>query len=49
MADGTVDVVAVQVGDDVIVFADTAGEAGADEAVVLVGNTLTGVGFGDIG
>jgi Ca2+-binding RTX toxin-like protein len=49
MADGTVDVVAVQVGDDVIVFADTAGEAGADAAVVLAGNTLTGVGFGDIG
>jgi Ca2+-binding RTX toxin-like protein len=49
MADGTVDVVAVQVGDDVIVFADTSGDAGADEAVVLVGNTLTGVGFGDIG
>jgi len=49
MADGSVDVVAVQVGDDVIVFADNAGEAGADEAVVLVGSTLTGVGFGDIG
>lgn len=49
MADGTVDYVAVQVGDDVIVFGDTAGEAGADQAVVLVGRTLTDVGFGDIG
>lgn len=49
MADGAVDVVAVQVGDDVIVFADNAGEAGADAAVVLTGRTLTDVGFGDIG
>ncbi len=49
MADGTVDFVAVQVGGDVIVFADTDGVAGSDTAVVLVGKTLDGVGFGDIG
>lgn len=49
MADGTVDFVAIQVGEDVIVFADTDGVAGSDTAVVLVGKTLDGVGFGDIG
>lgn len=49
MADGTVDFVAIQVGSDVIVFADTDGVAGSDTAVVLVGKTLDGVGFGDIG
>ena len=49
MADGTVDFVAVQVGPDVIVFGDADAEAGADQAVVLAGRTLTDVGFGDIG
>lgn len=49
MADGTIDVFAAQVGEDVIVFADTDGEAGVDDAVLLVGKTLTDVGFGDIG
>lgn len=41
--------VAVQVGDDVIVFATEEGEAEVDSAVILVGRTLTDVGFGDIG
>lgn len=49
MADGTVDFVAVRLGEDVIVFADTDDEAGIDAAVLLVGKTLTDVGFGDIG
>jgi hypothetical protein len=49
MADGSIDFVAVQVGENVIVFADTDATAGSDEAVVLVGRTLDGVGFGDIG
>jgi Ca2+-binding RTX toxin-like protein len=49
MADGTVHFVAVQVGEDVIVFGDADAELGADQAVVLAGRTLTDVGFGDIG
>jgi Ca2+-binding RTX toxin-like protein len=49
IGDGSVDVVAVQVGADVFVFADTDGEVGADQAVVLVGRSLTDVSFGDIG
>lgn len=49
IGDGSVDVVAVQVGDDVIVFADADGEVGADQAVILVGRTLADVSFGDIG
>jgi len=50
IGDGTtVDFVAVQVGADVIVFADTDAEAGADQAIVLVGRTLADVSFGDIG
>ena len=49
MADGTIDFFAAQVGENVIVFADTDEVAGSDEAVVLVGKTLDGVGFGDIG
>jgi Ca2+-binding RTX toxin-like protein len=49
IGDGSVDVVAVQVGADVIVFADTDGEVGADQAVVLVGRSLADVSFADIG
>lgn len=49
IGDGSVDVVAIQVGGDVIVFADVDGVVGADQAVVLVGQTLAGVSFGDIG
>jgi Ca2+-binding RTX toxin-like protein len=49
IGDGSVDVVAVQVGADVIVFADTDAEVGADQAVVLVGRTLADVSSGDIG
>ena len=42
--------VAVQVGADVLVFADTNGEPGnIEDVVVLVGRTLTDVSFGDIG
>jgi hypothetical protein len=50
IGDGSVvDVVAVQVGADVIVFADTDAEVGADQAVVLVGRTLADISSGDIG
>lgn len=49
MADGSVKVVAVQVGDKVVVFADTDDQAGVDQAIVLVGRSLGDVGFGDIG
>jgi Ca2+-binding RTX toxin-like protein len=49
MADGSVKFVAVQVGGDVIVFGETDGLAGADEAIVLVGRTLTDVSHGDVG
>lgn len=45
----TVDFVAVQVGGDVVVFADTDAEVGADQAIILVGRTLADVSFGDIG
>jgi Ca2+-binding RTX toxin-like protein len=42
--------VAVQVGGDVIVFTNTDSEPGnIEDAVVLVGQTLANVGFGDIG
>jgi Ca2+-binding RTX toxin-like protein len=42
--------VAVQVGSDVLVFADTNGEpANIEDVVVLVGRTLSDVSFGDIG
>jgi Ca2+-binding RTX toxin-like protein len=40
--------VAVQVGDDVIVF-DAAADGTVDAGVVIVGGALDGVGFGDIG
>jgi Ca2+-binding RTX toxin-like protein len=40
--------VAVQVGNDVIVF-EAAADGTVDGAVVIVGGTLDGVGFGDIG
>lgn len=50
IAAGVVDFVAVQVGKDVIVFADSAhNDGGADTAVVLVGKTLSDVAYGDIG
>src|SRR5690606_35113668 len=43
---GTVDYVAVQVGANVVVFADTAGNNGAaEDAVVLVGKTLADISF----
>ncbi len=41
------DYVSVQVGDDVIVFADLDGDGTADSAVVLAGATLDSVGAGD--
>jgi hypothetical protein len=40
--------VSVQVGADVIVFADSAGNDGtADSAVILVGRTLSDIAFND--
>ena len=46
---GAADFVAVKVGADVIVFADTHHDNGtADAAVILVGRTLADIGFGDI-
>jgi hypothetical protein len=42
-----VDVVAVQVGNDVIVFGDSHGLNEADAAVVLVGKTLADIGASD--
>lgn len=42
-------VVAVQVGDDVIVFADTGDADQAGSAILLVGRTLSDVGAGDFG
>jgi hypothetical protein len=49
IADGSADVVAVQVGSDVIVFADEDGENAVGAAVLLVGRTLADVSAGDIG
>ncbi|HEY8003097.1 MAG TPA: calcium-binding protein [Phenylobacterium sp.] len=43
------DFVAVQVGGDVIVFADELNEHHVESAVILVGRALTDVSFGDIG
>jgi Ca2+-binding RTX toxin-like protein len=43
------DFVAVQVGADVVVFADEIGEHHADSAVLLVGKTLADISFSDIG
>ena len=43
------DFVAVQVGADVIVFADEVGEHHVESGVLLVGKTLIDIGFGDIG
>ncbi|MDB5443782.1 MAG: hemolysin-type calcium-binding region protein [Phenylobacterium sp.] len=48
LAGGHADVVAVQVGADVILFADTHHDNHIDSAVVLVGKTLAGVAPGDI-
>lgn len=47
LAGGHAEVVAVQVGADVILFADTHHNDHIDTAVVLVGTTLAGVGPGD--
>ena len=48
IASGTADIVAVQVGGDVVVFADSAGDNGsADDAVILSGKTLSDVDFGN--
>jgi len=50
IASGAADYVAVQVGDDVIVFADSRGDNGvADDAVYLPGRTLADIDFGNIG
>lgn len=43
------DVVAVQVGSDVLVFADEAGEHHVDQGVLLIGKTLADVGVSDFG
>ena len=43
------DFVAVQVGADVILFADEVGEHHVESAVLLVGKTLADVAFSDIG
>lgn len=43
------DFVAVQVGADVIVFADEVGDHHVESAVLLVGKTLADIGAGDIG
>src|SRR5262249_40901380 len=40
---GTVDVVAVQIGSDVVVFADTNAGNSAGDAIVLVGKSLTDI------
>jgi len=48
IAAGTVNYVAVQVGADVVVFADSAGNNGtADSAVMLVGRSLADIAFDD--
>jgi Ca2+-binding RTX toxin-like protein len=48
IAAGTVNYVAVQVGADVVVFADSAGNNGtADSAVLLVGRSLADIAFDD--
>jgi Ca2+-binding RTX toxin-like protein len=49
MGDSGEHVVAVQVGGDVIVFADTTDDGQASSAIVLVGRTLADVGAGDFG
>ena len=50
IAGGVVDYVVIQVGSDVVVFCDTAGNNGsAEDAVVLVGRTLADIGAGNIG
>ncbi|MFL5295554.1 MAG: hypothetical protein ACJ798_04150 [Phenylobacterium sp.] len=49
IAAGTIEFVAVKVGADVIVFADVNHDhKAADAAVMLVGRTLTDIGFADI-
>ncbi|MBW8816379.1 MAG: hypothetical protein JF588_23410 [Caulobacterales bacterium] len=49
IAGGVIDYVAVAVGSDVLVFADSRGDNGhADDAVTLVGRRLDDIGFGDI-
>ena len=45
---GAADLVAVQVGTDVIVFADTSLHNHPDAAVVLVGQTLAGISQWDV-
>jgi Ca2+-binding RTX toxin-like protein len=47
IASGADDAVAVQVGADVVVFADSHHTNHADVAVILVGRTLAGIGMGD--
>ena len=49
IAAGTVDYVAVQVGSDVVVFADNGGTANTvEDAVVLVGRTLADISASNI-
>ena len=49
IAGGIVNVVAVQVGADVVVFGDSSGDDGsADSAVVLVGKTLNDISVANI-
>ena len=49
IAAGTVDYVVIQVGSDVVVFADTgANNVTADDAVVLVGRTLADISAANI-
>lgn len=43
MSGGAVDYVAMQVGSDVVVFADTGGAPDADTAAALVGRTLADI------
>ena len=49
LGDGSVKVVAVELGRNVVVFADTDDELGVDQAVILVGRSLTDVSYGDVG
>lgn len=49
MMGGVIDYVAVQVGADVIVFADDVGVNHVDSAVILVGRTLADISVSDIG
>ena len=49
MADGSADFVAVQIGNDVVVFATELGEHHVESAVLLAGRSLADISAGDIG